>query len=103
MTSLLTPPISAPFPSARGTITYPRLIRRASISRSAAAATDSFSWNSCAPSRARHWPSAPSARWTRLAIGMWTCSCGSPSRLMWWVNRAAISPAPSRHSPVAAE
>ena len=53
-------------------------------------------------SRVRNFSSCPSARCTRFAIAMCTCSCGSPSRLMWWVNVAAISPLPSRHSPVVA-
>ena len=30
-------------------------------------------------------------------------AAGSPSRLMWWVNVAAVSPFPSRHSPVSFE
>ena len=35
MTSWLTPPTSAPFPSSRSTIAYPHAIIRDSISRSA--------------------------------------------------------------------
>ena len=100
MTCWDTPPTSHPFPSARGTMAYPRASSRPSISRSTCAAIDSRWLCNALVSSRRHLASPPSARCTRFAIAMCTCSCGSPSRLMWWVNIPATSPAPSRHSPV---
>ena len=62
ITSWPTPPISKPLPSARGTSTYPRLVRRVASSRAATAATASRSWYSWVPCSVRQQASAPSAR-----------------------------------------
>ena len=80
ITSWSTPPISNPFPSARGTSTYPRSVSREASSREACAATASRSWNSIDECSVRHFSSAPSPRWARFITAMCTCSCGSPSR-----------------------
>ena len=103
ITSWLTPPTSAPFPSARGTMAYPSPVSLVSIPRSAAGATPSRWLCRVRESRVRHFRSAPSARSTRFQIATCTCSCGSPSRDRWCRNKLATRPPPSRHSPVRAE
>ena len=74
MTCWDTPPTSQPLPSSRGTIPYPRAIIRASISRSTCAAIDSRWLCRALVSSCRNLSSPPSARCTRFAIAMCTCS-----------------------------
>jgi hypothetical protein len=78
----LTPPISAPLPSARGTMAYPSSDSLVWTIRSVTGATASRWLCRLRESSVRHVPSARSARCTRFQIAMCTCRCGSPSRLM---------------------
>ncbi len=104
ITSWLTPPTSAPLPSARGhhgvaQRGQPGLHDPVGDRGDAEPLVVQAAGVQGAPfARRRRRRAAPGSRSATC-----TCSCGSPSRLMWCRNTLATRPSPSRHSPVRAE